>query len=456
MSCGCGSECGCESIQLPTIDGQDGQSAYEIAVSNGFVGTEQQWLASLNGDDGDSAYSIAVANGFVGTEQDWLDSLVGPSGTNGSNGDDGINAFTYTNTAYTQPANTGFGSVVVSMDEIGWAMLGQPVFIQGGGHYRVLGKIPATPGYTGSGSLNLLRLPVGSFPVTGTVIASGSGVSPSGEPGATGNTGSAGTNGTNGTTGTVDTTAIVPTLAPTPGAETVIYYNSGNNDHILYWWDGSAWINRGNLNGSRGAYTYQVTGNPNTVPPPGAADGDWAIRTDVANQITYWNRAGGAWSLITTVTGASTSALNDVFRVGKLVNQPVPMGSTAAVILQFEDWTTSGRYNYGPWDGSKATVPAGAAANQTFIIENFRIDRISGAGEIIDFTLDILLNGVSVATDTVSLTALDNTGNIVVLTTGSIAVSASDEINVTVTPSVGSTAQWSVNYQAIVFYNQTA
>lgn len=30
------------------------------------------------GDDGDSAYEIAVANGFVGTEQQWLDSLVSP------------------------------------------------------------------------------------------------------------------------------------------------------------------------------------------------------------------------------------------------------------------------------------------------------------------------------------------------------------------------------------------
>lgn len=36
------------------------------------------------GQDGESAYEIAVDNGFVGTEQEWLDSLVGPPGPSGS------------------------------------------------------------------------------------------------------------------------------------------------------------------------------------------------------------------------------------------------------------------------------------------------------------------------------------------------------------------------------------
>ena len=30
-----------------------GYSAYEIAVQNGFVGTEAEWLASLKGEDGE-------------------------------------------------------------------------------------------------------------------------------------------------------------------------------------------------------------------------------------------------------------------------------------------------------------------------------------------------------------------------------------------------------------------
>lgn len=34
-------------------DGADGLSAYQIAVANGFVGTESEWLDSLKGEPGD-------------------------------------------------------------------------------------------------------------------------------------------------------------------------------------------------------------------------------------------------------------------------------------------------------------------------------------------------------------------------------------------------------------------
>lgn len=35
-------------------------SAYDIAVKNGFVGTEKEWLASLEGSDGKDAEKIDV------------------------------------------------------------------------------------------------------------------------------------------------------------------------------------------------------------------------------------------------------------------------------------------------------------------------------------------------------------------------------------------------------------
>lgn len=93
------------------IDGSDGKSAYEIAVENGFIGTEQQWLQSLvgpagqdgadgqngqDGADGKSAYEVAVAGGFVGTEAQWQQSLVGPKGDKGDiglTGADGRSAY---------------------------------------------------------------------------------------------------------------------------------------------------------------------------------------------------------------------------------------------------------------------------------------------------------------------------------------------------------------------------
>jgi len=91
-----------------------GLSAYEVAVANGFVGTESAWLASLvgatgatgpagadgadgidgtngvDGTDGLSAYEVAVANGFTGTITDWLTSLVGATGPAGADGADGV------------------------------------------------------------------------------------------------------------------------------------------------------------------------------------------------------------------------------------------------------------------------------------------------------------------------------------------------------------------------------
>lgn len=45
--------------------------------------------AVLEGVPGKSAYEVAVENGFIGTEEEWLESLVGPAGANGTNGVDG-------------------------------------------------------------------------------------------------------------------------------------------------------------------------------------------------------------------------------------------------------------------------------------------------------------------------------------------------------------------------------
>ena len=112
-------------------DGTNGASAYELALANGFTGTEAEWLVSLvgpqgetgpqgiqgepgpqgiqgiqgevgpagpqgetgpagangaDGADGASAYEVAVANGYTGTEAEWLTSLIGPQGPQGETG----------------------------------------------------------------------------------------------------------------------------------------------------------------------------------------------------------------------------------------------------------------------------------------------------------------------------------------------------------------------------------
>jgi collagen triple helix repeat protein/major tropism determinant Mtd-like protein len=129
-----------EAVEDLELNGVAGDSAYEIAVDNGFVGNEAAWLASLvgatgatgaqgaqgpqgpagaagsqgpagaagsqgppgadgedgapgadgeDGEDGASAYEIAVANGFIGNQAAWLASLVGPEGPQGDEGPQG-------------------------------------------------------------------------------------------------------------------------------------------------------------------------------------------------------------------------------------------------------------------------------------------------------------------------------------------------------------------------------
>lgn len=90
-------------------DGADGKSAYDVAVANGYSGSEAEWIESLNGTngrdgadgqdgingtdgkDGQSAYALAIANGFAGTETEWLESLHGTDGKDGVNGANGTN-----------------------------------------------------------------------------------------------------------------------------------------------------------------------------------------------------------------------------------------------------------------------------------------------------------------------------------------------------------------------------
>lgn len=78
--------------------GTRGYSAYEVAVQNGFIGTEQEWLDSLvgpqgpqgqpfdeltpeqkaeiTGPEGKSAYEVAVDEGYEGTEEDFVNSYI--------------------------------------------------------------------------------------------------------------------------------------------------------------------------------------------------------------------------------------------------------------------------------------------------------------------------------------------------------------------------------------------
>ena len=87
--------------------GTDGKSVYQIAVEQGYQGSESDWLSSLKGDKGEkgntgakgnpgqdgaegkSAYAIAVEHGYEDSEDEWLLSLKGEKGDTGERGEKG-------------------------------------------------------------------------------------------------------------------------------------------------------------------------------------------------------------------------------------------------------------------------------------------------------------------------------------------------------------------------------
>ena len=70
------------------IEFDDGKNLQE-KLNNGELGG-----GGGSGTAGKSAYEIAVDNGFVGTETEWLESLKGADGKDGTNGKNGENGIT--------------------------------------------------------------------------------------------------------------------------------------------------------------------------------------------------------------------------------------------------------------------------------------------------------------------------------------------------------------------------
>ena len=133
--------------------GDPGDSAYQVALNNGFDGSEEAWLESLvgvsitnvekitsnagsgasntiritlsngsthdftvnngergaPGDPGDSAYQVALNNGFDGSEEAWLESLKGDKGDPGNPGSNGTSC-THSWSGTTLTVNSASGS----------------------------------------------------------------------------------------------------------------------------------------------------------------------------------------------------------------------------------------------------------------------------------------------------------------------------------------------------------
>ena len=60
----------CANLNVTEVlHGKDGKSAYQIALDNGFVGTEEEWLESLKGQAYDDT---AIVNDITVIKQDIL------------------------------------------------------------------------------------------------------------------------------------------------------------------------------------------------------------------------------------------------------------------------------------------------------------------------------------------------------------------------------------------------
>jgi hypothetical protein len=84
--------------------------------------TWAQWIAYLNanGATGKSAYEVAVDNGFVGTESDWLLSLEGADGATGANGARALTNLYYASSALTLQTGTLTLPVTTPLVNLGW------------------------------------------------------------------------------------------------------------------------------------------------------------------------------------------------------------------------------------------------------------------------------------------------------------------------------------------------
>lgn len=427
--CGC-SECAeVQQFAIKGDPGENGLSAYELAQQEGFSGTLVEWLLSLHGQNGKSAYEIAVDNGFPGTEAEWLESLKGTSayqlaqalgfpGTEAQwiaslQGAPGINAFTTLTASFIMPAVGGLVAVTVANAQ--WIGTGQWVYISSAGYMQVFQPVvgntvvlrnPVTPGFPSG---------IPSNAIAGATIAAGTLMSPGGIPGLRGEDGEDG-----------DTPDPLPPLPPVPGPP---------GTQILY-----------------------LNGDPNLQPSSyGAPNGTVVIRTDDPGTERHYVRASpGVWDLVYTFTGGSGSSA-DIFLVSKSLTQPIPLGSTAPTIVTLTDYTAP-NFNGGRWNGSTYTASSSPPSPQDISLENLIISRPAGAGQAIDFLVEIMQDtggGPTVLeATTLSFLLADTSKSFAVIKQPGTTVPAGSTIWVRVTPSVNPTAQFSV-LPGARFYNQS-
>ncbi|MBB3277295.1 hypothetical protein [Pseudoxanthomonas sp. OG2] len=140
--------------------GPAGASAYQVAVSNGYAGTEAEWLVSLKGDKGDRGevgpQGPAGANGQDG--RDGVDGQEGPQGPAGQDGRDGIDGQDAqgdsTNPYFVANGNND-GSDNAQADKLGGVAAGRNAAAAGFGDVAIGEDARADSGPDGSGAVTI-------------------------------------------------------------------------------------------------------------------------------------------------------------------------------------------------------------------------------------------------------------------------------------------------------------
>ena len=458
------SDCGCDGIQSASIkgaDGIDGKNNYEIAIESGaFVGTLAEYLESLRGADGADAYEVAVSTGYSGTQEEWLASLVGADGNDGV---DGISAFTNliplipgANPQIIQPA---IGQTVVAFClNTDWLSLNVPVHLGGApGNWYFIEQVQQ--------GVVLLRNP-------GPADGYPTGIATNSPPGTAIHDTlltSRGRDGIKGVDG-ISITGPVGPQAPSPIAVIGVPSNTpSSTDATLvlatdnsttptwvrwYSWNGSAWVIAADVTPRAGGQILFLNGDPNGQSSSYGNDGDIVMDTSTSGTINIWQRlSAGTWVLRGTVAGGSASPIGDLFRVGKGVDQPLLSGSTVPTVVQFEEQSGGNLFNGGGWNGNKYTAAHSLSTPTTFRLESFRL-YTEGSPFAINFTIDLNLNGSSVASYLMVVGSGSTEGTLPLLVYTAATMTMGDVVDITITPGAGPSQQWMVDSSALVFYNQ--
>lgn len=431
VNCGSGGCGGCTNPEVPRgLRGYAGLSAYQIAVNLGYPGTEAEWIASLNG-----------ANGTAGSV--WYESNGIPSNLLGNDGDRAIDV-------QSVPGQIRFylrsGGV--------WGLTSGVILQPGLSAYQVA----VQNGFSGNEAAWLVSLQG----VAGTRWYSGIGTpafSPSQTPAYyLQNNGEVWS--WTGLGPWVDTT-INLTGPPGVGTQGLSAYQVAVNNGFVG--SESAWLlSLVGAPGVRGTRTGFGPEDPNVMSQTNWINGDVWCQTNIAGQVTYWQKVGGSWVVQFVLVASGNVVLQPyLFKAFKTAAQPFPIGagSTSPQVITIDDDNSGTNFDAGnSWVGFKQVLPV-SATGLIYKLENLFIHRVSGVGvqsTLTNFVVEIIktVGGVTTVLATVTLNYGGNQDfGQAVLQTPPLSFNAADEIRVRVTATINLMEAFEVS-GGCLFFNQ--